>query len=214
MSDEQLKWLWEKSGQRCVKNMKKRGFDAYFAPDARNASTLALDLAADCETFGFGGSSTTRALGIVEALKKSGKTLYDHWMPGLTSAEDMEIRLAQGRCDCFFCSANAVAETGEIVNVDGIGNRTAAMTFGPGMVIIIAGMNKVVPDLDSALERIREKAAPMRAKSLETKTPCTETGICSDCMSPQRICNITTILHYKPMLTRVAVILVNQAMGF
>ncbi len=194
--------------------MKKRGFDAYFTPDTKSARTRALDIAADCETFGFGGSSTTRALGIVEALKKSGKTLYDHWVPGLTKAEEMEIRLAQGRCDCFFCSANAVAETGEIVNVDGIGNRSAAMTFGPGKVIIIAGMNKVVPDLDSAFARIREKAAPMRARSLETQTPCAETGICSDCLSPHRICNITTILHYKPMLTRVAVILVNQAMGF
>ncbi len=194
--------------------MKKRGFDAYFTPDTKSARTRALDIAADCETFGFGGSSTTRALGIVEALKKSGKTLYDHWVPGLTKAEDMEIRLAQGRCDCFFCSANAVAETGEIVNVDGIGNRSAAMTFGPGKVIIIAGMNKVVPDLDSAFARIREKAAPMRARSLETQTPCAETGMCSDCLSPHRICNITTILHYKPMLTRVAVILVNQAMGF
>lgn len=214
MNDEQLKWLWEKSGQRCVENMKKRGFDAYFTQNAKSARTRALDIAAGCETFGFGGSSTTRALGIMEALKKSGKTLYDHWVPGLTNAEDMEIRLAQGRSDCFFCSANAVAETGEIVNVDGIGNRNAAMTFGPGKVIIIAGMNKVVPDLDSALARIREKAAPMRARSLKTQTPCAETGICSDCRSPQRICNITTILHYKPMLTRVAVILVNQAMGF
>ncbi len=194
--------------------MKKRGFDAYFASDAKSASTLALELAADCETFGFGGSATTRTLGIVEALKKSGKTLYDHWIPGLTRAQDLEIRLAQGRCDCFFCSANAVAETGEIVNVDGIGNRSAAMTFGPGKVIIVAGMNKVVPDLDAAFTRIREQAAPMRARSLEIKTPCAETGICNDCRSSHRICNITTILHYKPMLTRVAVVLVNQALGF
>ncbi len=214
LSDEQLKWLWEKSGQRCVKNMKKRGFEAYFVPDVESARTRALDFTTGCETFGFGGSATTRELGLVEMLKKSDKIIYDHWVPGLTRAQDLEIRLAQGRCDCFLCSANAVAETGEIVNVDGIGNRTAAMTFGPEKVLIIAGMNKVAPDLDAALVRIREKAAPMRAKSLETQTPCAETGVCSDCRSPQRICNITTILHYKPRLTQVAVILVNQAMGF
>ena len=90
--------------------------------------------------------------------------------------------------------------TGEIVNVDGVGNRTNAMSFGPGKVIIIAGINKLTPDLESALQRVRNIAGPMRAKSLGMQTPCAETGICSDCNSPQRICRITTILHRQPII--------------
>ncbi len=132
----------------------------------------------------------------------------------LVKKKILNLRLNQGRCDCFFCSANAISATGEIVNVDGVGNRTNAMTFGNKKVIIVAGMNKVTPDIDSALKRVSEVAAPMRAKSLNMATPCAETGVCSDCNAPQRICRITTILHRKPMLTDISVILVNQALGF
>ena len=126
----------------------------------------------------------------------------------------MDIRLSQGRCDCFFCSANAISATGEIVNVDGVGNRTNGMSFGPRKVVVVAGMNKVTPDLDSALRRVREVAGPLRAKSFGMQTPCAETGVCTDCNAPQRICRITTILHRRPMLTDISVILVNEAMGF
>jgi hypothetical protein len=104
--------------------------------------------------------------------------------------------------------------TGEIVNVDGVGNRTSAMAFGPQQVMIIAGINKLVPDLSAALHRVREVAGPMRARSLDMKTPCAETGICIDCNVPQRICRITSILHRKPMLTAVSVILINEKLGF
>ena len=214
MAADDQHWLWHKTGERCVAGMKKRGFDAHLAADVETAREIVLGLVADCATFGFGGSETTRALGLPAALENMGKTVYDHWAPALSPAALMETRLRQGRCDCFFCSANAIAETGEIVNVDGIGNRTAAMSFGPRRVVIVAGLNKVTPDLPTALRRVREVAGPMRAKSLGMKTPCAETGVCSDCRSPQRICNITTILHFKPMLTEVAVVLVNAALGY
>jgi hypothetical protein len=166
------------------------------------------------ESFGFGGSDTTRAIGLAGALEREGKILYDHWKQGLSPEEDLALRLDQGRCDCFFCSANAISVTGEIVNVDGIGNRTNAMSFGPKKVMIVAGMNKVTPDLDAALKRVHDIAAPMRAKSLEMDTPCAKTGICADCNSPQRICRITAILHRKPMLTDISVVLIGEALGF
>jgi L-lactate utilization protein LutB len=207
------KWLWEKQGTHCVKNLKKNGFDAHFTPDADAARSLILNLISGYESFGFGGSSTTRALGLPEVLRQMGKTIYDHWaLP--TGMTDLETRLKQGRCDCFFCSANAVSLTGEIVNVDGVGNRNNAMTFGCPKVVIAAGMNKVALTLDAALARIREVAAPMRAKSLNMATPCAETGICNDCNAPQRICRVTTILHRKPMMTDISVVLIGQAMGF
>jgi len=212
-NDYQL-WLWEKLGEKCVKNLKKHGFDAHFVSSPDAARDLILDMISDYDTFGFGGSDTTRSLGLMEALKAKGKTLYDHWQTGLTKEEDLQIRLLQGRCDCFFCSANAVTVTGEIINVDGIGNRTNAMTFGPKKVCVIAGMNKVTSDLESGLRRVREIAAPMRAKSLNMETPCAETGVCSDCNAPQRICRATVILYRRPMLTDLSVILINGSLGF
>jgi L-lactate utilization protein LutB len=207
-------WLGEKLGERCVKAFKKHGFDAHFVSGVDEARILILDMVAECETFGFAGSDTTRSLGVLEALKSKGKTVFDHWQKDLSKEEDMEIRLQQGRSDCFLCSANAISATGEVVNVDGIGNRTSGMGFGPKKVIIVAGINKVRPDLDSALKRVWEVAGPMRAKSLSMATPCAETGVCSDCNAPQRICRITTILHRKPMLTDVSVVIVNQNLGF
>jgi len=214
MIEHYERWLGEKLGKVCVKNLKKNGFDAHFAGTGEEANDLVLTLVSGYETFGFGGSDTLRKLGIMEKLKRKGKTFYDHWQEGLNKDKDLDIRLQQGRCDCFLCSANGISAKGEIVNVDGIGNRTNAMSFGPKKVVIIAGMNKVRPDLDGALRRVREVAAPMRAKSLGMETPCAETGLCSDCNAPQRICRITTILHRKPMLTDVSVVLINERLGF
>ncbi len=208
------KWLVEKKAEACAKNLKKRQFDAHFADTTEAARELILKMAEGFESFGFGGSATVRELGIVEALRDAGKTVRDHWQTGLSREEDMEIRLAQGRCDMFLCSANAIAITGHIVNVDGIGNRTSAMAFGPKKVVIVAGTNKLASDLESALKRVREVAAPLRAKSLGMDTPCAATGFCSDCLSPQRICRITTVLHFKPMLTEVSVVLINRNLGF
>lgn len=214
METDYQSWLWEKLGEKCVKNLKKHGFDAHFVQTVEDARAMILKMVSGFETFGFGGSDTTRSLGLVEALKEKGKTVHDHWQTGLSKEKDLEIRLEQGRCDCFFCSANAVSATGEIVNVDGVGNRTNAMSFGSKKVVVAAGVNKVTHDLETALRRVQEVAAPMRAKSLNMDTPCAQTGICNDCNSPQRICRITTILHRKPMLTDVSVVLVNRTMGF
>jgi len=177
MKNPYQEWLWQKSGERCVKALKKHGFDAHFVPDEDGARKLILDMISQYETFGFGGSDTTRSLGLHEALAAMGKTVYDHWQEGLSPEAGLEARLHMGRCDCFLCSANAVSETGEVVNVDGAGNRTNAMAFGPKKVVIVAGMNKVRPDLDSALKRVWEVAGPMRAKSLNMETPCAETGV-------------------------------------
>ncbi len=208
------KWLWERLAEKTVENLKKHGFDAHFVQSSQEAKDLILGLVEKFDSFGFGGSDTTRSLGLVEALRGKNKTIYDHWQQGLSREQDLELRLQQGRADCFLCSANAIAATGEVVNVDGFGNRTNAMTFGPKKVVVVAGMNKVRPDLHSALARIKEIAAPMRAKSLGMKTPCAETGFCQDCNSPQRICRVTTILHRKPVMTDITVVLVNEELGF
>ena len=213
-SQDYGQWLWRQQGQICIKNLERNDFKAFLVDDGAAARRLVLDQTADLNSFGFGGSDTVRRIGLVEALVAAGKKVYDHWQPGLTAEQIHRVRLDQGRADCFLCSANAVSMTGEIVNVDGMGNRTAAMSFGPRKVVIVAGMNKVAPDLTAALQRVKNVAAPMRARSLNRKTPCAETGICNDCHSPDRICRITTILHRCPMGAEVTVVLVCQALGF
>ena len=208
------RWLREQTGRRCVANLRKNGFDAHWLEDRPSAAELLNAMLLPFDSFGFGGSATLRELGVIEQLRRAAKKIADHWQPGITPEEDMATRRMQLTCDCFLCSANAIAASGEIVNVDGIGNRTSAMGFGPRQVIIVAGINKVAPDLAGALERVRRVAAPLRARSLKLATPCAETGICTDCHAPQRICRITTILHRRPMRTPVSVLLINDALGF
>ena len=214
MTDNYHTWLWEKTGGKCIKALIKHDFDAFMVSDISEAKDRILHMVSGYETFGFGGSDTTRSIGVLEELITGGKTVYDHWKGDILKEESLKVRVKQGQADCFFCSANAISMTGEIVNVDAVGNRTNAMCFGPKKVIIIAGMNKVTPDLHSALNRVKEVAGPMRAKSLNMETPCAETGKCNDCNTPQRICRITTILHRKPMMTDISVVLVNQTLGY
>lgn len=214
MRDEYNTWILSKLGEKCVQNLTRNGFDAYFFGSRTGAVNQIMQLAEKFNTFGFGGSETVRSLGLVELIRKKAQRVYDHWESGLSSEEDLRRRLEQGRCDCFICSANAISVDGEIVNVDGVGNRTNAMTFGCKQVIIVAGMNKITHSLEEAVDRIKKIAAPMRAKSLNMKTPCAETGFCNDCNSPQRICRITAILHRNPLMTNVSVILIKDSLGF
>lgn len=214
MSESYRTWLFQKTAEKCVDNLKKHGFDAHLATSVEQAKTLILDMISNHENFGFGGSDTTRAMGLITALKSMGKTILDHNDPELTPEKSLEFRRQQSLVDCFLCSANAISMTGEIVNVDGCGNRTNAMSFGPKKVVIVAGANKITPDIESALKRVREVAAPMRAKSLNMQTPCAETGICNDCNSPMRLCRITTILHRQPMLTDISVVIITEELGY
>lgn len=208
------KWLWKKKGEKCIKNLEKHGFDAHFTDNIEEAAALVMKMVSDFNSFGFAGSDTTRKLELPEKLKGLGKTIYDHWDPGMSPEENLDCRKQQIMADCLMCSANAISMTGEIINVDGVGNRTNAMSFGPKKVVIIAGMNKVAKDLDSAIDRIHEVAAPMRAKSLGIETPCGKTGICADCNDPMRLCRITTILHRRPLMTDLSVVLINESLGF
>lgn len=214
MVDRYRRWLDRKTAERCAKNLKRNGFDARLVPTPEAGCREILSMIPEFETFGIGGSETIRQIGIIAELKGMGKTIHDHWQTELSPDEVQTVRLEQGRCDCFMCSANALSVQGEIINVDGIGNRVTAMTYGPRQVIIVAGVNKIMPDLDQSLQRVRKIAGPMRAKSLGMDTPCAETGECTDCHSPQRICRITTILHRRPMLTDISVILVGTDLGY
>ncbi len=197
-----------------LESLKKHGFGAGFFASREAVCQYIMDIAKDCRTVGIGGTHTVRALGIVRLLEKAGKTLYDHWQLKLGTPEELECRRNQMRADLFLSSVNALTMTGEIVNREGAGNRTNSMTFGPPKVVLVAGRNKIVRDLDAAVARIEETAAPIRAMSLNRKTPCVHTGHCMDCDSPQRICRITSIIHRQPIFTKITVCILDEELGY
>ena len=160
---------------------------------------------------------TLREMGLIDALEVRGIKPADHWKAGGRGAsreEVLEIRRRHLNSDVFITGTNAMTETGELVNIDGTGQRVAAMIFGPGKVVVVAGVNKIAGDLEEGLWRASNVAAPMNAWRLHRKTPCAVTGECSDCVAPERICNITTILHRKPGSTDLTVVLVGEKLGY
>jgi L-lactate utilization protein LutB len=197
-----------------VESLKKHGFEAYVCASKEDAAKKIMEVAAAVTSVGIAGTHTVRALGVVPLLEKAGKTMYDHWQFKVGTPEELQCRRDQMHADLFLSSVNALTMTGEIVNRDGCGNRTNSMTFGPRQVILVAGRNKIVPDLDAAIGRIEEVAAPIRAMSLNRKTPCVSTGMCMDCDSPERICRVTSIIHRKPMLTSIMVLIVDEELGY
>ena len=199
---------------RTLKALKKNGFLAYFFPEAQEARQFVLDAVSQGTRVGLGGSATLRQMGLVEGLKEKGAHLLDHWDESLSFEETLRVRKEQLLCDVLLSSVNAVTEKGELVSRDGIGNRTSAMTFGPEKVFLLAGTQKIVADLPAALRRIDEVAAPMRAESLDMDLPCAKTKRCVDCNDPNRICRATLILHRRPMLTDITVILMGEPLGY
>jgi len=197
-----------------LESLRKHGFEAHLCSSPQEAAQFIMDAARECSTVGIAGTHTVRALGVVPLLEQAGKTLYDHWQLKPGSPEELQCRKNQGRADLFLSSVNALTQTGEIVNREGCGNRINAMTFGPGRVVLVAGRNKIVPNLDAALERIEEVAGPIRAMSLNRKTPCVHAGHCMDCDSPERICRITSIIHRQPMFAKITILIVDEELGY
>lgn len=197
-----------------IEALKKHGFDALFFSTRDDAARYIMEQASDCQTVGIAGTHTARALGIVPMLEQAGKKVYDHWQLKLGTPEELECRKMQSQADLFISSTNALTMTGEIVNREGAGNRTNAMTFGPRKTIVVAGTNKIVPNIDAAIKRIEHVAGPIRAMSLQRSTPCVKAGRCMDCDSPQRICRITSIIHRQPVFSKITVAILNEELGY
>ena len=208
------RWYYEERAKRTVEALQKNGFTALYAEEQQKARQEILKLIPDGATIGVGGSITIRQLEVLPELTKKGHRIHDHWVPGLSPEEVLAIRRAQLTCDVFLTSANALTLDGQIVCSDGIGNRVCAMTFGPQKVIIAVGANKITRDIDDALRRVKEVAAPHVLKESGLALPCIETGYCHDCKSPQRGCRITLILERKPLFTDTTVVVIGEALGF
>ncbi len=210
-------WYWKKKVQRTLTALKKNGFDVMYFPTRNEVMARVLQLIPPNALVGVGGSVTIREIGLVDSLEQRGNTIISHWeaQKKRQKPEDvMKARKMLAHADIFLTSTNAITEEGHLVNIDHAGQRVAAMIFGPQKVIIIAGVNKIVRNVEQAMDRIRYVAAPMNAKRLNFQVPCAKTGICSDCESPNRICNVTTIIERRPVHTDSTIILLGETVGF
>ncbi len=207
-------WWIEERAKRAIEKLEAHDFKALYVNDREAAIGEVLKQVGSKQKIGTGGSVTIRELGILERLEAQGHTLYNHWRSGLSQEAVLEIRKSQMTSDCFLSSVNAITLNGELVNIDGIGNRVNSIHFGPGKVILVAGFNKIVEDVQEAIKRIKNVSAPLNARRLNLDLPCARVGRCVDCNSPNRICRIISIIERRPSLTDIQIIIVGEELGF
>ena len=207
--DENMKKRNERLAQTVIKGLQSRNMTGYYAEDKEAALKQALELIKENSTISMGGCMSAHEIGLVQALQEGNYQYLDR-----SKMEPREGLLAAYDSDVFLSSANAMTSDGILVNIDGNSNRVSCIAQGPKKVIFIVGMNKVCDDLDSAMKRARNVAAPINAQRFEVKTPCKETGKCFDCKSPDTICCQFLITRYSRHTGRIHVILVNDNLGF
>ncbi len=192
-------------------------FEVFLANDAGEAKTIVLEEIipkTKAKTVSWGGSMTFINTGLYNALKNHPEfTILDTFEKKSPPEEMLERRRQALLVDLFVTGTNAVTEEGQLVNLDMVGNRIAALTFGPKSVIVLIGRNKIVSDLDDAMYRIKNYTAPTNVMRLDKKTPCSKTSYCEECKSPDRICNTWTITEKSFPKGRVKVILINESLG-
>ncbi len=204
-------------GPRVVKALQARHFEAFYCSNSEEAVEKILSLIPEGDTVSWGGSETIREIGLTakihEGVSEGTFSVIDRDTAG-TPEEKMQLAREALLCDTYLSSANAISEDGCMVNVDGVGNRVAAIAFGPSQVIIVAGMNKVVKSQADALIRARTYASPLNVQRFDLKTPCMATGACEDCQSTGCVCSfIVTMRNCRPA-GRVKVVLVGENLGF
>jgi hypothetical protein len=211
--DQWEQWFREKQVERTIHGLKKNHFEALYVSDSKAALEEVMKRIPDQASVGIGGSLTLGQVGLLDALKNRRVSLIWPFVQAKTQEELHELIQESFSADVFLSGTNAVTEDGKLFNVDASGNRVGAMFIGPKKTIVVCGMNKIVKDLETAEKRVREWVAPQNARRLNRKTPCVETGVCEDCSSPDRICNIYVTLAKKPARTEVIVILVGENLG-
>ena len=196
--------------EKVIKGLESRNMKGYYAESKEEALKIALDLIPAKSSVTMGGAMSAHEIGLVEALKEGDYNFIDR-----DKAEDKRAAmLAAYDADFFLTSANAMTEDGVMVNIDGNSNRVSAIAQGPKHVIVIAGMNKICPDVDAAMKRARNVAAPINAQRFGLNTPCAKTGSCMNCKSPDTICCQFLITRFSRHEGRIHVILVNDSLGF
>ncbi|MBN2062197.1 MAG: lactate utilization protein [Deltaproteobacteria bacterium] len=213
--------------KKCLTSLRSRHINGIFAETSGDAASKAIKLIPPGSVVGLGDSSTVRGIGLLEMLEKRSNSVLNPFKsqpPGMAPEKASEYTDKLSRqatlCDIFLTGTNAVTQDGRLVNVDAVGNRVAGMFWGHPVSIIIVGRNKIVRDLDEAFDRIRNVIAPNHTfikmagfNGKDQKKPCVTTGRCGDCRSPDRACNIFTIIESKPLRTVLNVIIVDEDLG-
>ena len=211
--NEFIQAYYEKRAQQLIKNLQKRHFGAHYCATREQALAKALELIPEGASIGWGGAASAQQIGLLDVLRTGPYQAIDR-DTAKTPRERTEMMRRCLLTDCFITGANAISLEGEMVNIDGMGNRVAAIVYGPEKVIVIAGMNKVVDTLDDALTRARTVAAPINKQRFGTDTPCTAKGSCADCLSDGCICNQILITRNCRPAGRITFILVGEELGF
>lgn len=196
-----------------IKNLGKRQIEAYYCEDKVSALEKALKLIPKGSTIGWGGSVTISQIGLIDAVKNGDYTIIDR-DKAINLEEQKEVYSQICSSDFFLMSTNAITLNGELINIDGRGNRVAFLCYGPENVLIVAGMNKVVSSIESGFERVSNVAAPPNAIRLNRKTPCAITGKCEDCYSPDCMCSQFVITRRSGIPNRIKIILVGEELGY
>lgn len=207
------KTYYEKRAQILVKNLKSRHLEAYYCSDREEALAKALELIPKGASVGWGGALSAQQIGLMDVLKSGDYHAIDR--DCASSPEERERIMKQClTAQYFITGANALSLDGQMVNIDGNGNRVGAIVYGPDKVLVIAGMNKVMDSLEAAVNRARTVAAPMNKQRFPAQTPCEITGSCADCKSEGCICNQILITRNCKPAGRIQMILVGEELGF
>jgi L-lactate utilization protein LutB len=215
--EQPLEHYWSLRLEDAKAALEGNNFEVHLAVDREHARRIVLEQiipATGAKSVSWGGSQTFTATGLYNALKEQeGLTVLDTFAKGLSAGEKEEIRRQALLADLFITGTNALLESGKLVNLDMIGNRVGALIYGPRHVVVLAGRNKLVPDMEDAFFRVKNYAAPVNAMRLDKKTPCVKTSSCEECRSPDRICNVWSIHEKSFPPARIKVVLINEDLG-
>ncbi len=205
---------YETLANTVIKNLAKRRMEGCYCATVEEAEKKAFSYLTDGCTVSFGGSMTLEETGMLTALRHDPNIRLIDRATAKTPEEVRQVYHDALSADFYFMSTNAITTDGELVNIDGTGNRLAALIYGPENVIVMASMNKVAANVDEALSRVHNTASPMNCRRLSKKTPCAATGVCADCLSPDCICSQTVITRRSHIENRIKVILIGEEFGY
>jgi L-lactate utilization protein LutB len=212
--DKNLSFVIEQRVKRTMENLEKNNMETFYVEDETGVIEKVKELVSEGSTVAVGGSMTLFETGVINLLRNGKYNFLDRYAEGLGAEGIKEVFRKSFFADAYFVSSNAVTEEGQLYNVDGTGNRVAAMLYGPDMVIVIVGINKIVKDVKAAEERRKLTAAPANNKRLNLNNPCTKVGTCMDCKSPSRICNDYVLIGRQGRTDRIKVIIVGKELGY
>jgi hypothetical protein len=212
--DSSLNWVNEQRIKRTIESLNNNNMNGYLVNSKEELFFKIEQLVSEGSVVSCGGSMSLFEYGVIDYLRNGRYKFLDRYKEGLTSEQITKIFKESFLADAYFASSNAVTEDGKLYNVDGNGNRVAAMLYGPDKVILLVGVNKIVKDIDEAIKRNREICAPANAKRLNKKTPCTKVGYCMDCKSNEKVCREFTVIASQNRKDRIHVIFMNENIGY